>query len=44
MLQTLGEILNVKPDLIGSRLKLAADSYEPIKIKKQPEHGRDYQH
>jgi penicillin-binding protein 2 len=34
MLQTLGaEILNVQPDLIKARLKLAADSYEPIKIK-----------
>lgn len=33
MLQTLGTILNVKPEMIKARLKLAADSYEPIKIK-----------
>ncbi len=33
MLQLLGSLLQVKPEAIQAKLKLAADSYEPIKIK-----------
>lgn len=33
MLQTLGNILNIQPEMIKKKLSLAADNYEPVKIK-----------